>query len=279
MKIAVIGAGYVGKAMIRFFGERIANVYDPYIAKEYQEELEAKGIAVNDDTKARDCDLAVVSVPTLTEEDGSCNTSIVEEVVGWIESPLILIKSTIEPGTTEKLVAKTKKNIAFSPEYIGEGHYFTPPWKYPDPTEMKMHTFQIFGGERSVTSKIVDIFQRIMGPHVFYAQTDSRTAELVKYMENAWGAMKVTWANEWFEICQTHERDYREVRELWALDSRVEKMHTCVFPEARGFGGKCFPKDNKAILASCRKRGLEPKLLAKILEVNEDFRAKNDQQN
>jgi len=275
MKIAVVGAGYVGKALIKFFGDRISNVYDPYIDSEYRHELENRGIVVNDDSKATNCDLTVISVPTLTNPDGSCNTSIVEEVIDWISSPLILIKSTIEPGTTERLVKKTGKKIAFSPEYIGEGHYFTPPWRYPDPTEMKMHTFQIFGGERETTKQIVDIFQRIMGPHVFYAQTDSRTAELVKYMENAWGAMKVTWANEWFEICKVHDRDYREVRELWALDSRVEKMHTCVFPDSRGFGGKCFPKDNNAILASCRKKNYEPKLLKTILEVNEDFNKLN----
>lgn len=267
-KVAIVGYGYVGKAIHRFFGDKVVAIYDPYFKQKLKSIKNSKR-AVNA------CDLAVVCVPTQPAKDDSCDTSLVESTIDWLKTPLILIKSTVEPGTTQKLIKKTGKPIAFSPEYIGEGKYFTPYWKYPDPEDMKKHTFQIFGGPREVTQKIIDIFVRVMGPHVSYLQTDSTTAELVKYMENSWGAMKVIFANEWFDICEAHGSDYREVRELWAMDSRVEKMHTAVFVDNRGYGGKCFPKDVKAIIASSRKKGYKAKLLESVDKRNDEFTSRN----
>lgn len=284
--IGIVGPGYVGMGIYRLFGGQVQAMYSPSgksVPPEFKEVQ--KWNAENHEVfiyEARDtkeainkCDLVVISAPTPMREDGSCDTSKVEEAASWVTAPLVLIKSTITPGTTEKLNKKYGERFAFSPEYMGEGHYFTPFWKYPDPIEMKYHSFQIFGGPRKVTQQIVDIFQRKMGPHVFYAQTDSRTAEIVKYMENSWGGMKVTFANEWFDICETLGVDYREVRELWALDSRVEKMHTAVFPDKRGFGGKCFPKDINAIVHEARKKGYEAEVMANVLKVNKKFTKKN----
>ncbi|OGM31670.1 hypothetical protein A2803_04545 [Candidatus Woesebacteria bacterium RIFCSPHIGHO2_01_FULL_44_21] len=266
MSVAIVGYGYVGKALHSFFGDSVAAVYDPQYKKiPGYPQVKVTQNAVNK------CDLVVICVPTLESKDGSCDTSIVEQSVKWLSTPLILIKSTVEPGTTLKLSKKYGKELVFSPEYIGEGKYFTPPWRYPHPEDMKMHTFQIFGGPRQVTKKVVDLFTRIMGPHVSYMQTDSTTAEIVKYMVNSWGAMKVTFANEWYDICEAHGVDYREARELWALDSRVEKMHTLVFPDKRGFSGKCFPKDISAIIASAKKRNYVPKLLETVKSVNGEF--------
>src|SRR3989344_8012096 len=177
MKIAIVGYGYVGQAMHRFFDDKVVAVYDP----QYSEIPGFSSIKTTREA-VNESDLAVMCVPTPSKEDGTCDTSIVEDTIKWLETPLILIKSTVEPGTTARLAKKYNKNLVFSPEYIGEGHYFTPPWLYPDPKDMKMHTFQIFGGPREVTKPIVDIFVRVMGPHVAYHQTDSTTAEMVKYM-------------------------------------------------------------------------------------------------
>ncbi len=267
-KIGIVGYGFVGKGMHRFFGKMVTAIYDPYFTQKI------KGIR-NSKQAINACDLAVVCVPTSPQKDGSCDTGIVKSTIAWLKTPLILIKSTVEPGTTQKLLKKTKKNIAFSPEYMGESRYFTPYWKYPDPEDMKKHTFQIFGGPRPVTQKIIDIFVHVMGPHVTYLQTDATTAEVVKYMENAWGATKVTFANEWFDICQAHGVDYREARELWTMDSRIEKMHTAVFVDKRGYAGKCLPKDVKAIIASCHKHNYQPKLTEAVDKVNQYFNSLN----
>lgn len=262
--VAIIGYGYVGRGMHRLFDRQTAAVYDPF-AKDIPAGM---GTAKADANK---CDLAIICVPTLEKKDGSCDTSVVEETVSWLKTPLILIKSTVPPGTTDRLVKKTGKKIAFSPEYLGESSYYTPPWKYPDPREVKMHTWQIFGGEKAATQGIYDIFIRVMGPHVYYAQTEAKTAEMVKYLENSWGAMKVIFFNEWFDICKAHGVDYRDVRELWALDPRTEKMHTAVFVDKRGFGGKCFPKDVSAIIKATEDRGYEPKMMKMVKKRNAEF--------
>lgn len=275
-KIGIVGPGYVGQGVYRMFGDQVCAMWSPS-GKSVPNEIKESGGATKEAINL--CDLVIICSPTPMKEDGSCDTSSVMEAASWVKVPVVLIKSTVTPGTTEFLNEKYGDRFAFSPEYMGEGHYFTPPWRYPDPQDMKSHTFQIFGGPRKVTNAIVDIFMRKMGPHVFFAQTDSRTAEVVKYMENSWGAMKVTFANEWFEIAKAHGVDYREVRELWALDSRVEKMHTAVFPDKRGFSGKCFPKDINAIVHSSRHRGYEPKIMAQVLESNKAFVKMNEKEN
>src|SRR3989344_3961415 len=231
-QVAIIGYGYVGKAMHKIFPNAL--VYDVNMGS--QDEVNEKA------------ELAIICVPTPSKEDGFCDTSVVEEMIGWLKTPLILIKSTIPPGTTEKLKEKYQKRFCFSPEYIGEGKYAIPPWKYPDPEDPRFHGFLIIGGARPDAERITQIFQRRLGPDTVYRITDSKTAELTKYMENAWLATKVIFCNEFYDIAEKFGVSYAELRELWLLDPRVGRMHTAVFADERGFGGKCLPKDVSAII-------------------------------
>jgi len=283
MKLAIIGIGYVGKAITRLFAGR----YD-LIAKDVNFEIECDAatytpnkimVLSTDYEKVNTCDAAIICVPTAMRKDGSCDTSIVEFVIKNCQCRYILIKSTVPPGTTKRLAKQYQysRRIVFSPEYLGESKYYTPA-EYPHPTDLKQHSFQIFGGERSATNFFVELFQRVMGPSCRYFQTDSTTAELVKYMENAWGATKVTFANEFYRIAQTFGADYREVRELWLLDGRIERAHTCVFENNFGYGGKCLPKDINAIIQACMNKGYAPELLVEVEKSNKRFRKENDAQ-
>lgn len=259
-KIAIIGYGYVGRAIGKLFANHYElRLYDPGIGKGTKE-------------AANECDIAIVCVPTSMAKDKSCDTSIVEESIKWLKTPLILIKSAIVPGTIDRLKKKYKKRIVVSPEYIGEGNYFVPYWKYPHPTEMKYHNFQIFGGDKKDCSEVLEYFKKVLGPDCRYHITDSKTAELTKYMENSWGATKVIFCNEFYEIAEAFGVDYNELRELFLLDTRTERMHTSVFKEARGFGGKCYPKDINGIIKASEKAGYSPKLLKEVLKSNEKFR-------
>ena len=83
--------------------------------------------------------------------------------------------------------------------------------------------------------------------------------------------MKVTFVNEWFEICKKFGASFNSVREGLLLDSRIEEMHTTVFEHKRGFGGKCYPKDLIGIIAESEKRGYEPKLLKEVWETNKQM--------
>lgn len=265
-EIAIIGYGYVGKALDNFFNDHYSTViYDPIHGNEYPK-------FSLDKEEINKCKIGVICVPTPQLKDGSVDLSIIEEVIEWLETDLILIKSTIPPKTTEYLKSKyNKQNIVFSPEYIGEGKYQVHWWKdksYPHPLDMKKHNFFIFGGNKRYTSKIIEFFKPITGPEPQYIQTNSITAELTKYMENSWIALKVSFCNEFYDIANTFNVDYNELRELFLLDGRVERMHTIVFENKRGFDGKCIPKDINGIVKASSKEGYEPKLLKNIINFN-----------
>ena len=268
-KIGIIGYGHVGKAMHYIFGDWVTAIYDPYIKEEDIENYGDEYVALNSKIKFSTLDLAIVCVMTAENKDGSCDLSIVEESVKWLSAlkATILIKSAVTPGTTDKLVEKYKARIAVSPEYFGESKYYLPPEWSP-----KAWPFHIFGGDKKLTAKCVEIFKPLFNPRTFYYQTDAKTAEMIKYAENVWGATKVTWANEFYEICKSMGINYDEMREGWALDPRVEKMHTSVFENNRGFGGKCFPKDLKAIIKASEDAGYEPKFLKEVWASNQKFR-------
>ncbi|MFC1756730.1 hypothetical protein ACFLZC_01035 [Patescibacteria group bacterium] len=266
-KIKIYGSeGYVGKAVCDLLVSNYQLIkIDPSLSKTSQ-------------TKAKKSksDLAIICVPTPQKKDGACDISIVEEVVKECNSPLILIKSTIPPGTTKKLKKKYKERICFSPEYIGEGNYFVPYWKdYPHPTKMKYHSFQIFGGDRKDTNQLINIFQPVMGPDCRYFQTDSTSAELVKYTENLWLGTKVTFCNEVYRIAKVLGVDYNDLREMFIADGRVGRMHTMVTEGNFGFGGKCLPKDINALAKVSKKAGYIPEFVKAVLENNDRFRKDN----
>ena len=253
--VGIVGYGHVGKAIQQIFPNAI--IYD-----KHRSDLNATKNTVNQ------CSLVIVCVPTPEEEDGSCDISQVEEVVAWLETPLILIKSSVVPGTTDYLKGKYSKRITVSPEYYGESSFFLPehvfsPLGWP---------FLIIGGDRNDTAEVMEFFLPVLGPNKTYRQVEAMTAELTKYMENAWLAAQVTFSNEFYEIAQNFGVDYLELRELWGLDPRVSMSHTLVFKHKRGFGGKCLPKDLDAIITSASQQGYTPKFLNAIKEVNTCFR-------
>jgi len=263
-KVALVRYGYVGKVLERLFKPNFeVKIYDPAYP-EY-----------SDLSKINECELAVFCLPTISREDGSCDTSIVEKMAKEVSCPLVLIKSAVVPGTTDKLNGKYGFRFSVSPEYAGEGKYFTPFWKYPHPTDSTSHGFFVVGGPEPATSKITEYIMKVMGPDTRVHKMSAVEAEIVKYIENSWGATKVTFANEFYEICKVFGADFQKVREGWTADPRVERMHTMVIPGKQGFGGKCFPKDVSAILHAASLAGYRANLLQQVLRSNEEFVNKN----
>lgn len=263
--IGIIGLGHVGEAILEFFegsqGKYEIFTYDLSSKKDYLKEY------LTDKETINKCDLSIVCVPTPQKEDGTCDISIVEEVVSWLETPLILIKSTVKPGTTDYLSKKYGKNIVFSPEYCGESSYWTP---YKFHTEIIETPFFIFGGPKELTSKMVDIFLPIAGPVKTYRQTSAIAAEMAKYMENTFYATKILFCYEIAQICKAIGVDYNEARELWLLDPRINPMHTAVFKQnKKPFSGKCLPKDLSALVKFAEEQGYEPRLLQEVIDSNE----------
>lgn len=225
-KVGIVGYGHVGTAMKQLLTD--AYVYD-----------EPKKIGERE--KINNCDVVFVCVPTPMAEDGSCNTTIVEYVVSWIEAPIIVIRSTVPVGFTEKMKEKYSKHILFQPEYYGEtvGHPFA---------DLKRQNWITIGGEETDAEAVVNVYQSVLTADVFINLVDSKTAELAKYMENSFFATKVTFCNEFYDLATKLGVNYTKLRETWLLDPRMGRSHTFVYSDNRGYGGSCLPKDISSIV-------------------------------
>lgn len=268
MKITVYGYGYVGKAVARFLEDHYElQLVDPA-------EFSGADLRSANDTGFVPTDYAVICVPTPMGADGSCDYSHVTAILKAARHTHYLVKSTIPPGTTEKLNFNASKGVTvcFSPEYIGEGNYEVQWWKdFAHPTDMKKHSFHIFGGVPSATTKWVDIWQKVAGWVPIYAQTNSRTAELVKYGENMFLASKKVIFTEFYKIAEAMGVDFHTFRQLLLLDARMGPAMTLVFPDKLAFGGKCLPKDTQALVNASVSYGHFPKLFQDVIDRNKDF--------
>src|SRR6266540_3597231 len=168
-QVAIVGYGAVGTALHDLFPHAV--VYD-----------EPKGLG--DRTAVNACRYAFVAVPTPARPDGSCDTSIVRSVVRWIGAEIIVIRSTVSVGTTGELARETGKRVVFQPEF-GPGETADHPF-----ASLRMVRWIVLGGERSDTAAVADLYKTVFNAQVVIQRTTARTAELVKYMENCYLALK-----------------------------------------------------------------------------------------
>lgn len=240
-KVLLIGFGWVGQYMGKYFKDAI--YIDQSRVFKYQDGKKAP--------KPKHIDLAIISVPTpMNPETGQCDISIVEEVVKRYQKivDIYLIKSTVEIGTTEYLEDKYGVKIAHSPEYIGEtlGHPLLEP---------RRDAFQIIGGDEAVATKIAEYFRLVLNANAPIMIVTATESEIIKYCENLWIMQRVDYWNDVFEICNTLGGNYNRVREGLVLDPRFSRTHSFVYPDNRGWSGKCLPKDMNALAYKMRKTG------------------------
>lgn len=245
-KIGIVGMGHVGTAMKKLFVD--AYVYD-----------EPKCIGKREEINS--CDVTFVCVPTPKSSDGSCSTTCVEYVLGWINSKTIVLRSTVPVGFTDKMQKKLNKNIFFQPEYYGETieHPFA---------NIKNQGWVTIGGDKGKVEDVIAAYQQVMTSSLYINLVDAKTAELAKYMENCFFATKVTFCNEFFSLAQAMGVNYTELREAWLLDPRVGRSHTFVYQDNRGYGGSCLPKDMAAIIAQGEQAGVNLPLLKSVEDIN-----------
>jgi len=262
-KIGIIGHGYVGRGMEKLF----AGAFDLAIYDKAKPPYDPSVLAGSD--------LILICVGTPMAEDGSCDASAVWDAatVANEQAPdaLVCIKSAVPIGTTNALNDEYPgKRFHVSPEYMGEGTNFVPPWDYPDPRDSRSHDFVIVGGPRA--GEVLDFFQRVMATTARYFACAAIEAELTKRFENAYFAAKVTFVNEAARICAAYGADWHRVRELWLADPRIGRSHTAVFRDRPGFGGRCLPKDLSALIVEAETVGVDPMLLKAVRETNATIR-------
>ena len=245
MKVTVCGNGWVGKAMMSLFP-------DAY--------LYSHGIGNKEE--ANKGDVAFICVPTPNLHEWELDTSIVEEVVSWCECPLLVIRSTVNPGTCDMLSKKYKKQIVMQPEYLGEtvNHPMS---------DQKARQFIILGGKPEARRLCIDLYSTVYNASTTIRQVSALEAEIIKLTENRAIAFKVAQCQELYDVCEKAHIDYYTIREaVYGDDPRFNLWWTFVYPDKRGFNSKCIPKDVYAWAAWAESVGYNAKITTAILERN-----------
>jgi len=248
MKVAIIGNGYVGKAMQQIFP-------DAYI---YTSKIGTK-------EEVNKADVAFICVPTPCIDDKKLDTSIVEECVSWCECPLIVMRSTVNPGTCDYLSNKYGKRIVMQPEYLGET-------KNHPMTDQMAREFIIIGGKPLDRRMLIDLYTGAYNANIKIRQCTNLEAEVIKITENRAIAFKVSECQELYDACELAGVDYYTIRDaVYGDDPRFNLWWTFVLRERRGFKSKCIPKDVYAWCAWAESAGLDPDITKVILERNKKW--------
>ncbi len=266
MKLGVVGQGYVGSAI----KEGFSGFYDIETYDKYDEDKSTCSLP----HMVSECGVIFVCVPTPMNKNGSCNTEVVESVVKKIDELsnkkiIVVIKSTVPPGTTNRLNKKYKNiSVIFNPEFLTEANFIE---------DFKSQKRIILGGTRKGTNKLRQIYGYVF-PKSHIIKTGSITAEMIKYLTNTFLSTKVSFANEMYLLCDKLGIDYDKVVEYATLDDRLGVTHWNVpGPDGDfGFGGHCFPKDLRALISICDEYDLDSDVLRSVMYTNDKVRKDRD---
>jgi UDPglucose 6-dehydrogenase len=264
MKIGIIGNGFVGSAIMHGF---ILHIEDIMI---YDKDPKRSTHSMKD--LVNGSDVIFVCVPTPMFESGECDLSIVNSVAqelsqyDCINRKVVVIKSTVVPGTTEKLAKNyPNMNFVFNPEFL---------------TERKarldfINTSRIvLGSNNRFANDVVEELYKIRFPYTKIIKTDFGTAQLIKYMANCFFATKVSFMNEMYQICEAINGDWDTALNGFITDGRIGNSHVDVpgHDGHLGFGGKCFPKDLNAMIKRAEELGVSPDVMKGAWKKNKEVR-------
>ena len=273
--IGVVGLGFVGTAVNEGMQHAFKiKWYDKYKKPDYPDSTCCDSV----EELLLACDGPIfVCVPTPMNPDGSCSLNIVMSVIIELnhqaklhdKKPVIVIKSTVPPGTTEFLNNKYEHlQVVFNPEFLRETSFIA---------DFKNQDRIIIGGPHEATAVVKQMYQTAY-PNVQTTKTSSTIAEMVKYVTNCFLATKVSFANEIAELCNKLAIDYDKVIEYATKDKRLGTSHWSVpGPDGGvGFSGSCFPKDINALISLAKSLDCHPYVLEAAWQTNLRVRPQRD---
>tara|TARA_Y100001951_G_C11253389_1_gene247871 strand:+ start:231 stop:1061 length:831 start_codon:yes stop_codon:yes gene_type:complete len=268
-KLGIIGGGFVGSATAwAFRPTHEVRVYD----------CEPKASTHSFEDVAN-CDFIFVCVPTPPNHDWTVDLSIVEKVLSKLKEltwaanqaigqkyPIVLIKSTVLPGTCRKMSEKYGLKIVSNPEFLTERRA---KWDFVNAAQIL-----IGADDESSATKVRELYQERFNS-MKYTITDTITSELIKYTINCFFATKVSFMNEIKSITEKIGADWEKVIEGFTSDCRIGDSHVDVpGPDGMpGFGGKCFPKDLNGLTSFAKDMGLDATMLTAAWEKNKVIRS------
>jgi len=260
--------GFVGRALYHGFSPYFdIKIFDKYV--EGYNNLEE---TVNHS------EIIFICVPTPVKLNYEQDLSNIYNVLNSIipvttDKKILVIKSTILPGTTRKLYERYYKhfNFIFNPEFLTERTSLN---------DFLNQSRIIFGGVDKYDSNLIKLenLYRVRFKSIPILKVRYEEAELVKYMCNCYFSSKISFLNEIYNICKNIGLDYETVRQLFVGDQRITDSHTKVpgFENLMGFGGKCLPKDLKSFINWCEENNFDCDILKATDKVNERVREKKD---
>ena len=291
MRIAVVGTGYVGlvagvcfadsghtvacvdidEAKIKALSQGRSPIYEPGLEELLEKNLAAERIAFTTELKeaVRGSDVVFIAVGTPERDDGSADLraamSVAHQIAEAAERYTVVVnKSTVPVGTAARMQAeiaaraKVEVDVVSNPEFLKEGAAIDD-FLRPDRIVIGSPSERA----RSIMAELYAPFVRTEGPIYFM---DPRSAELTKYAANAMLASRISFMNDVAMLCERVGADVDSVRRAMGADERIGQKF--LFPGC-GYGGSCFPKDVKALVATARNQGLDFALLAAVDAVND----------
>ncbi len=295
INISVIGTGYVGavtgtclaemgnrvtfvgrnREKLDLLGSGKTPIYEPGLEELLTTNKERIKTTTDLSSAIKETDITFVCVGTPSRDDGSIDLQQINDVSVTIGTSLaenekyhtIIVKSTVLPGTTEEFIIPILEResgkkafidfgIASNPEFLKEG----------SAVDDFFHTDRVVIGvnDKKTENVLKNLYSPLKAPMF---STNIRTSEMVKYASNAFLATKISFANEIGNLCKEAGIDSYEVFQGVGLDSRINPSF---FRTGIGFGGSCFPKDVRALIAHAQNLGQEPRVLTAVMGTNDD---------
>ena len=261
LKLGIVGHGFVGKATDWGFNKRIDKfIVDPLLNTNIR------------DLKEFSPEIVFVCVPTPMSDDGSQDSSIIENVIKELVSncpnAIKVVKSTVLPSLLDEL-KKIDPKLVYNPEFLREKH------ANEDFVNSEMI---IFGGDRNISTQVSNAYLRHSRcktkEHIF---TDLKTASFIKYSVNTFLASKVIFFNELHSVYEKLDvKDtWESVVNIISKDLRIGNTHMNVpgHDGRKGFGGACFPKDSLALIKFADSIGTNLNSLISVVKINNKIRS------
>lgn len=270
-KIGIVGNGFVGSAVRYGFSP---NVGCDAEVKVYDKDPNKSTDTLSDVTKS---DIIFLSVPTPSNLDGSMNIDIVDKALSDIDehgtNAVILLRSTVVPGTTNKLQGKYPNlRLVFNPEFLTER---SANFDFINQDRV------ILGGDINDVEVAESLFKSRFGSTISILKTNYETAELIKYMTNTFFATKISFLNDMKLIADKSGVIWKDAIDGFIRDGRVGHSHLDVpgHDGKYGFGGSCFPKDIQALINFGKGLGIEMSVLKGAWKTNLKVRPEKDWEN
>lgn len=265
INIGIIGKGTVGSAIYNGLLRHRYDVtfYDPNIFN---------SLSMEDIIQRNN--ILFICVPTPSKEDGSIDLTIIDNTIHKISlliqnnEKLIVIKSTVIPGTTESYQNKyNKPNIKFiyCPEFLDNDTAYQ---DFETPHKVIIgHT----EGSEKWSNTLIKLYSNFIDAKYIF-EMRATEAEMVKYMTNSYYVTKVVFANTMYEICKKLNIDYDTVKKAFICNPRIGDSHFEILHKGgRGAGGKCLPKDLSALVNISRNMNILYNILPCIQELNKSL--------